>query len=71
MANAGVFLLTFEREAPCQLLRVALPADTEYFPEISGSHHRCTIRFLAGNNVASTRPVQASENVPFLLTTCI
>lgn len=71
IANAGVFLLTLERETPCQLLRVTLPTDTEYFPEISGSHHRCTIRFLAGNNVASTRPVQTSENVPFLLTTCI
>jgi cell division protein ZapD len=48
-----------------------LPADTKYFPEISGSHHRCTIRFLVGDNVAATRPAQAAENVPFLLTTCI
>lgn len=69
-ANAGVFLLTLERENPCQLLRVGLPADTRLFPEISGSHHRCTIRFLAGANVTATRPAQTTEDVPFLLTAC-
>ncbi len=70
VANAGVFLLALERETPCQLLRVTLPAETGFFPEISGSHHRCTIRFLVGANVASNRPTQTEENVPFLLTTC-
>jgi cell division protein ZapD len=70
VANAGVFLLALERETPCQLLRVTLPAETEFFPEISGSHHRCTIRFLVGANIASTRPIQSAENVPFLLTAC-
>ena len=70
VANAGVFLLSLEREAPCQLLRVTLPAETAFYPEISGSHHRCTIRFLVGANVASARPIQSADNVPFLLATC-
>jgi cell division protein ZapD len=69
-ATAGVFQLALERESPCQLLRVILPAGSTLFPEISGSHHRCTIRFLSGENVAGARPAQTSENVPFLLTTC-
>lgn len=69
-ATAGIFQLTLEKESPCQLLRVALPAGADFFPEISGSHHRCTIRFLAGANVASSRPAQTGDNVPFLLTTC-
>ncbi len=68
-AAGGVFQLAFERDNPCQLLRIALPADTSLFPEISGSHHRCSIRFMSADDV-NVRPVQASEDVSFLLTTC-
>lgn len=70
IATAGVFQLSLDRETPCQLLRVTLPSGTDLFPEISGSHHRCTIRFLMSANVALSRPSQTDENVPFLLTTC-
>jgi len=41
------------------LLRIALPAGTELFPEISGSHHRCSIRFLTWNDL-NARPVQGN-----------
>lgn len=68
-AVGGVFQLTFERENPCQLLRITLPPRTPLFPEISGSHHRCSIRFMTSTDV-NTRPVQATEDVRFLLTTC-
>ncbi|HWK73046.1 MAG TPA: cell division protein ZapD [Povalibacter sp.] len=68
-ATGGVFQLTFERENPCQLLRITLPPRTGLFPEISGSHHRCSIRFMTSADVNS-RPVQATEDVKFLLTTC-
>ena len=68
-ATSGVFQLQFDRENPCQLVRVTLPADTDLFPEISGSQHRCTIRFL--NWLDSTsRPVHVERDVPFLLTCC-
>src|SRR6202000_1841506 len=40
VALSGVFQLQFDRDNPCQLVRVTLPADTELFPEISGSQHR-------------------------------
>ena len=69
VATAGVFQIAFDRENPCQLLRLALPASTHLFPEISGSHHRCSIRFLSWNDVNS-RPVQTTEDVQFQLTVC-
>lgn len=68
-AMGGVFQLAFERENPCQLLRITLPPRTSLFPEISGSHHRCSIRFMTSGDV-NVRPVQATEDVKFLLTTC-
>jgi len=51
------------------LVRVTLPADTELFPEMSGSQHRCTIRFLNWLD-ATARPVHIEADVPFLLTCC-
>lgn len=68
-ATGGTFQITFERENPCQLLRLALPAGTRLFPEISGSHHRCSIRFLSWNDL-NARPVQTTEDVQFQLTVC-
>lgn len=68
-AVGGVFQIAFERDNPCQLLRIALPAGTELFPEISGSHHRCSLRFLNWKDV-SARPVQTTDDVKFLLTVC-
>jgi cell division protein ZapD len=69
VANGGVFHLTLDKHTPCQLIRITLPAGTELFPEISGSHHRCSIRFLSWPDI-NARPVQAAHDVPFLLTTC-
>jgi len=68
-ATAGVFQLPLDKHMQCQLLRIALPAESNLFPEISGSHHRCTIRFLKWTAVES-RAVQTEEDVSFLLTTC-
>ena len=69
IAVGGNFQITFDRENPCQLLRLALPAGTQLFPEISGSHHRCSIRFLTWNDL-NARPVQTNEDVKFQLTVC-
>ncbi|MGC3981945.1 MAG: cell division protein ZapD [Steroidobacteraceae bacterium] len=68
-AVAGNFQLNLDRDSHCQLLRITLPAGTEWFPEISGSHYRCSIRFLKWQGV-NTRPIQVEHDVPFLLTTC-
>jgi cell division protein ZapD len=68
LAVGGIFQLQFDRENPCQLLRVTMPSDSQLFPEISGSQHRCTIRFLQWADGA--RPVHMETDVPFLLTCC-
>jgi cell division protein ZapD len=68
-APAGSFQIVFERDRAVQLLRITVPGSSRLFPEVSGSHHRCSLRFLRWNNVHS-RPVQASEDVPFVLAIC-
>ena len=69
IARGGTFNITFERDNPLQLLRLSLPASAGLYPEISGSHHRCNVRFLAWNGLAS-RPTQTEADVPFLLSCC-
>jgi cell division protein ZapD len=68
-AVAGTFAINFDRDTPLQLLRICLPADAGIYPEISGSHHRCSVRFLRWNGLAS-RPSQAEGDIPFQLITC-
>ncbi len=69
VAVGGTFQVVFERDNPSQLLRLTLPPATPLFPEISDSHHRCSIRFLSWTDI-NARPVQTTEDVPFLLTVC-
>ena len=68
-AQGGNFTITFDRENPLQLLRIALPASMGLYPEVSGSHHRCNMRFLSWKGVAE-RATQADSDVTFLLTCC-
>ena len=69
IARGGVYHITFERDTPVQLVRIALPADSGLYPETSGSHYRCSVRLLAWNGL-QTRPQQTTEDVPFTLTCC-
>ncbi len=68
-ASGGTFTINFERDTPLQLLRICLPADAGIYPEISGSHHRCSVRFLRWNGLAA-RPSQAEGDISFQLITC-
>ncbi len=68
-ALGGIFQLQFDRENPCQLVRVTMPPHTDLFPEISGSGHRCTIRFLQWTDITG-RPSHVDQDVPFVLTCC-
>ncbi len=68
-AVGGVYQINFERDNPMQLLRLELPIDSDLFPETSGSHHRCSVRFLSWNDLAQ-RPVQTERDVRFVLTRC-
>jgi cell division protein ZapD len=69
IARGGVYHITFERDTPIQLVRIALPANSGLYPETSGSHYRCSVRLLAWNGLNS-RPQQTTDDVPFTLTCC-
>jgi cell division protein ZapD len=69
IAVGGSFNITFERDNPLQLLRISLPASAGLYPEISGSHHRCNVRFLAWHGI-TTRPTQTQDDVTFMLSCC-
>ncbi len=69
VAAGGTFTINFDRDTPLQLLRICLPADAGLYPEISGSHHRCSLRFLTWNGLAA-RPSQADGDIAFTLITC-
>ena len=69
VAKGGMFTVAFDRESSYQLLRITLPPGVALFPEISGSHYRCSMRFLEWLD-ADGRPKQAETDIPFTLTCC-
>ena len=68
-ATNGMFQHNMQKDANCRLLRVSLSNGSALFPEISGSQHRFTIRFLEWSTVGQ-RAVQTGNNVPFQLSIC-
>jgi cell division protein ZapD len=68
-APGGVFHLTLDRDSPSTMVRVTLPAASVVYPEISGSHHRCSVRFLEWTS-ATTRPAQTTHDVSFQVAVC-
>jgi len=69
IAAGGNYTMNFDRDTPLQLLRISLPAASGIYPEISGSHYRCNVRFLRWNGLTA-RPTQAEGDIPFQLVTC-
>jgi len=68
VAEQGFYQQSPDSAAPVQMLRVSLPADAPYFPEISAGKHRFTIRMLEPQE--SGRPLQTQDNVEFTLWCC-
>lgn len=68
-APHGFYQDTLDTQLPHQMLRIAVPQDAPYYPEVSGHKQRFTIRFLG--NGGGQRPVQVQEDVSFLLTCCV
>ena len=69
LAINGMYQHNTQKDVKCRLLRVNIAADTNLFPEISGSQHRFTVRFLEWSTVNS-RAVQTRHDVPFQLCIC-
>ncbi len=69
VAEGGMYQHAVQRDVKCQLLRVSLPAGSTLFPEISGSQHRFTVRFLDWSTIDS-RAIQTNRDVAFQLSIC-
>jgi len=65
----GMYQQNMQKHGQCRLLRVTLPDDSPLYPEISGSQHRFTIRFLEWSRIGS-RAVQTGRDVNFHLSIC-
>lgn len=68
-AIKGMYQQNMQKSNNCRLLRLRLKEELNLFPEISGSQHRFTVRFLQWSTVES-RAVQTTDDVPFQLTIC-
>ncbi|MEJ2172930.1 MAG: cell division protein ZapD [Woeseiaceae bacterium] len=69
LAINGMYQHNMQKDAHCRLLRVNLSDDSSLYPEISGSQHRFTVRFLEWSTIEK-RAVQTGHDVPFQLSIC-
>jgi cell division protein ZapD len=65
----GMYQHRMKKDVSYKLLRVTLADDCALYPEISGSQHRFTVRFLEWSSV-NNRAVQTGHDVPFLIAIC-
>lgn len=69
-AERGFYQKPIESNLSCQMIRVVMPPEAKYYPEISGGRHRFTVRFMEQPST-SNRAVQTEDNVEFELHCCI
>jgi cell division protein ZapD len=69
LAINGMYQHNMQKDVSCRLLRVNLDEGANLFPEISGSQHRFTVRFLEWSTI-DRRAVQTGHDVPFQLCIC-
>ena len=68
-AIKGMYQHSMRKDESCRILRVSLAEGSPLFPEISGSQHRFTVRFLEWSTVES-RAIQTADDVPFKISVC-
>lgn len=68
IAEKGLYQQQLTGVVPHQLLRISLPANAPYYPEISGNKHRFNIRFMTFS--VTNKPTQENVDVAFSLTAC-
>ncbi len=68
-ATEGFFQKNLDTAFPCQLVRVAVPSDSSFYAEISGSKHRFSIRFMKFQ--LTERDVMSTNDIDFKLTCCV
>ncbi|MBT8103913.1 MAG: cell division protein ZapD, partial [Gammaproteobacteria bacterium] len=65
----GMYQHNMQKDSSCRLIRVSLADNANLFPEISGSQHRFTVRFLEWSTI-DRRAVQTGHDVHFQLSIC-
>jgi len=65
----GMYQHNMQKDTHCRLLRINLDDSSTLYPEISGSPHRFTVRFLEWSTIDS-RAVQTGHDVSFQLSIC-
>lgn len=67
-AVRGFFQQTLDRELKIQMVRIALPATSGLFAEISGGRHRFSVRFMQPEPGQSA--IQTEQDILFRLNIC-
>lgn len=69
IALKGIYQQSLPKKDGCQLIRVAMNAPFQYYPEISGSGHRFVVRFFSCDNVEAIAHT-SQDDVSFSLSCC-
>ena len=69
VATQGFYQQNLDANLPVQMIRVILPARSQYFPETSAGKHRFSIRFFLQGDV-ETRASQCKDDIDFQLACC-
>ncbi len=69
VAKMGFYQQNLDLSQPYQIIRIDLPKDASYYPEISAGKHRFSIRFLAQPDL-DNRAKQLQEDIEFELACC-
>jgi len=70
IADEGIYQKTLDSATPCQLVRIAMPHDSIYYPEVSGGKHRVSIRFMTYSDIG-VKPMQTHDDIDFKIAYCI
>jgi cell division protein ZapD len=69
VAENGFYQKPLDTRQSTQLLRIGIPADSSFYPEISAGKHRYSVRFMR-LNPGDAPPTQVKENIEFQLLRC-
>ena len=69
VAENGFYQKPLDTRQSTQLLRISIPADATFYPEISAGKHRYSVRFMR-LNPGDAPPTQVKENIEFQLLRC-
>jgi cell division protein ZapD len=68
-ATAGFYQQALDVNQPYQMIRILLPANVDFYPEVSAGKHRFTVRFLRQEKL-ETRGLPVTDDFDFALACC-